>query len=134
MSVRSLLPAAAIAVAAACSSTPKETDYPGSGVGKIESRNELTGVRGYVTSEGKPLVMYLPGPVPALAVPIPMGRTEQARNYEVRAKDGTLHLVFSDEAFEAGECVAFHGFSDGPSRTQWSRGRVTVVRSKACDW
>jgi hypothetical protein len=78
--------------------------------------------------------MFLPGPIPVLPVPVPMGRYERARNYEVRAKDGTLHLIFSDETFEIGECVAFQGFSDGPSRTQWSQGRVTLVRSGACDW
>jgi hypothetical protein len=44
MSTRSLLLTTAIAVAAAaCSSMPKGTNYPGSGVGKVESRNDLTG-------------------------------------------------------------------------------------------
>ena len=52
--------------------------------------------------------------------------------YEVRAQDGTVHLVGSTTKLAHGDCIAWKGYSDGPSMTQWSTGRVEITRIESC--
>src|SRR5438067_959127 len=98
----------ALSLSACTFSIPRETPYPGSGLGKIE--------RG---ARSKPSLLLL---------------YEGSFHYQIRAKDGTLHILANKVEFQIGDCVAFSGYADGPSRTHWSSGRTTLVRSTDCDW
>ena len=117
---------------AACAPWHKrETDYPGGGIGIIETRasSDGGGFAEYVQNVtivpvGKAVVLLPPREI---ATPTP-GKF----HYQIRAKDGTLHLLANDAAFDIGTCVTFSGYADGPSRTHWSFGRTTLVRSADC--
>ena len=102
-----------------------ETDYPGNGVGRIEKRVDVpSSPIGNVTVPVGKLFVKLPAPQ----------RYPGRIQYQIRGNDGTLHILSSDVPFEVGSCVAFAGFADGPSRTHWSFGRVTLLEgSKGCD-
>jgi hypothetical protein len=106
----------------------RETDYPGEGVGIIETR---TGSGGGVSASSITLV-----PVGKILVPIPAGEvstpTPGKFHYQIRSRDGTLHILANDVAFDVGTCVAFSGYADGPSRTHWSFGRTTLIKSEDC--
>ena len=94
-----------------------ETPYLGSGSGRIVSMNDEPGPIPEA-DRPKPIIV----PIRGLFVPIPGDAAEvfQARTYayEVRANDGTLHLVGSTTKFALGDCIAWKGYSDGPSMTQ----------------
>ena len=93
----------------------RETPYPGSAKRVIISGNAAGG--GFVSPEGpnRP--------------PNPQGAYHMRRYiFEVKASDGTTHIVGTQTAFSVGDCISFEGYADGPSRTHWSTGRVTVER------
>lgn len=106
----------------------RQTDYPGEGTGIVESR---TGPGGDVSARSSTLIpvgnIFVPVPEREIVIPTP-GKFR----YQIRARDGTLHLVANDAAFDVGACVAFSGYADGPSRTHWSFGRTVMVKSDAC--
>jgi len=122
-----------IVLAGGCAPYPLQTDYSGGAVGKIQSRTERGGGPTAFGPDGKPYVA--PVPVGGVVIPVESGGLPGSRSYiyEIRAADGTLHIVGSRATFEIGSCVAFSGYADGPSRTHWSVGRVTLERSTNCD-
>ena len=132
MRVEIVCVALTLSLLASCTVAPhwsRETDWPGRGVGKVESRGEsLPGPAG-----GPQPDIYVP--VGRVLVPVPYVspfRTSHTFHYQIRSSDGTLHIVASETDFEVGACVEFSGFADGPSRTHWSLGRATLKRSNDC--
>ena len=114
---------------------PRETDYPGAAAGIVEVRTESVPGPAVYGPDGRPAVAEVPVKGYPLPLRIETGaliRTPHYFHYQVRAKDGTLHILASDLPFEVGSCVAFSGYADGPSRTHWSLGRVTLERSTDC--
>src|SRR5688572_6375233 len=94
----------------------RETEWPGSGLGVIELRRDHSGTEPHAIGN----------------VIVPLRIEPRSFHYEIRSPDGTLHIVRSDTPFKVGACVKFSGHADGPSRTHWSYGRVTLELSTAC--
>lgn len=121
-------------VVGACTPYPVQTDYPGSGLGTIQARTERGGGPTAFGPDGKPVVYRIPviGKNTGFQVETsgPPGSTSFV--YEIRGVDGTVHIVGSKSPFAIGSCVAFSGYADGPSRTHWSVGRVTLEPSNNC--
>lgn len=112
------------------------TDYPGGAAGKIQSRTARGGGPIFESDGRPPLTIQVPVKGAAtVPVPIPQGTYSfegRSFNYEILDARGTLHIVQHDTLFEVGDCVEFSGYADGPSRTHWSRPRVTMERSAKC--
>ncbi len=53
-------------------------------------------------------------------------------HYRIRDSAGVEHIVGAKEDFPFGACVRVEGYADGPSRTHWSYGRVTLTPSEEC--
>lgn len=114
---------------------PKETPYPGSGFGRIESRGQSFASPVTVDEKGRPITLRVP--VVGVGLIETNSSVVQYRgsfHYQIRAQDGTLHILANESEFQVGDCVRFSGYADGPSRTHWSRGRTTLERSNDCDW
>lgn len=122
---------------AACTASPPYslvTDYPGTGLGKIEVRTESASGPAVVGPDGKPPDINVPVGKVFVSLPgVAVLKIPRHFHYQIRAKDGTLHIAATESEFEVGSCVSFSGYADGPSRTHWSRGRVKVERSNECE-
>lgn len=106
-----------------------ETPYPGSGLGKIVSRAEHSGI----TVNGiEDALFMMKDKSTRFAHPLEIEGSPTRFVYEVESTDGTLHIVSAHELFPVGSCVSWAGFADGPSRTHWSMGRVEVKPSDMC--
>jgi hypothetical protein len=101
-------------------------------MGKVETRTESASGPQVVDRDGNQAVLPLRFLGMKREVPIG-GNIPRHYHYEVRASDGTLHLIQSEGDFAVGSCVSFSGYADGPSRTHWSRGRVTLKAAASCD-
>jgi hypothetical protein len=125
---------ASVVVLTACAAPvpySTETAWPGSGTGKVEARTESESGPQVVDRDGNQATL----PLRFLGInrDVPLGgRIPRHFHYQVRALDGTMHLIQSEGEFAVGSCVAFSGYADGPSRTHWSRGRVQV-KGVSCD-
>lgn len=130
------LPLLIVAICTGCTFGPPyslETDWPGSGFGRIETRAVAESAPAVYGPDGKPA--RIPLLIGGVFVPVDSGvlyRTARRVSYQVRADDGTLHIVSSDVDIEQGACISWIGYADGPSRTHWSMGRVQVERSDKC--
>lgn len=112
---------------------PLQTDYPGTGVGRIEDRSVVESAPAFYGPDGEPARI----PVQVGATPTTIDsrflyRTPGRVVYQIRTGDGTLHVVSTDRDFAVGACVHWTGYADGPSRTHWSAGRVQVEKSDEC--
>jgi hypothetical protein len=109
----------------------QKTEWPGSGVGKIEAKGETTTgptVTGPGGSQASVMV-----PISGALIMLPLGRGGSRHfDYYLRDKNGTIHVVQSTMQFEVGDCLAFSGYADGPSRTYWTRDSVNVELSNQC--
>lgn len=125
--MKQLLSALILVVSHGCSLYPfypRQTPYPGSGLGIVEAIRESKPAP-TVTYRGAPLWGPPPFGLPAVESP-------HHFHYQIRDKDGTLHIVGSEVRVKVGSCVAFSGYADGPSRTHWSLSRVMLERSLNC--
>jgi len=130
MTFRATLPITLALVFTGCGPRFSATEYTGGAIGIIESRNGIGGGPTAYGPDGKPYVGQVPTRSGMISVPGPVAPTYF--QYEIREKNGALHLVQDDREFQVGSCVEFTGSADGPSRTHWSRGRVSMVQSDKC--
>ena len=107
-----------------------ETEWPGSGHGRVESRIDQGPSRLTESGAGAPVVVG--GAVLGQVDSGAWLRTPALSHYEVRSPDGTLHIISSERAFPEGSCVAWTGYADSPARTHWSWGRVELTASDQC--
>src|SRR5437867_4211257 len=107
----------AASVLQGCGPRFSATDYTGDAIGMIERRNGVGGGPTAYGPDGKPYVA--PVPIGGVVIPVPGPVSARYFQYEIREKNGTLHLVQDDKEFQVGSCVEFWGSADGPSRTHW---------------
>lgn len=113
-----------------CAQSFSPTEYVGGAFGVVERQISVGGGPTVFGPDGKPYLM--PVMVGGLVVYVPPLNSARFYQYEIREKDGTLHLVQDGGQFQVGACVEFAGSADGPSRLSWSRGRVELHASDKC--
>src|SRR6267143_3584786 len=113
----------------------RETNYRGGATGVVEKRTAVGGPSTSSSDSDRRSEVPVPTGKTVIFVPAPSGPLFSPRyfTYEIRSKDGTVHIAQYDTEFEVGSCIEFSGFADGPSRTHWSRNRISMQRSDKCD-
>lgn len=130
--IRLVVAAAAAASLCGCVAGPRysrETDWPGSGYGRVESRTDI----GRVSATEGPIVTAVPAGRGFVPLEVgPLFYTPPLSHHEIRSSEGTLHIISSERAFPEGSCVAWSGYADAPDRKYWSWGRVELEASSKC--
>lgn len=111
----------------------RETEWPGTAVGRVVASTFSPSGPAVVGPDGKPIYVVIPIKGTGLAIQGPVGgETPEHFHYQVRANDGTLLVLQSDARIPVGACIVISGHADGPSMTHWSFGRTKVEPSWGC--